>query len=121
MGNVNILAIIEPSFHPTSTIVELDDCEQLSRIYKCTIFKNIDEFLESSELVNKCDGIIICTPHSTHYEIGIKCIQSKLNILMEKPMTTDVEEAKLLYEQTLNYEKIFQINNRYQYYYYCYY
>ena len=90
--------------------MELNNIDQLSEIYKCPIFNNINDFLES-ELLDCCDGIVICTPHATHYNIGIKCIKKKLNIMMEKPLCTDVEEAKLLYEATLNYDKIFQINN----------
>ena len=52
------------------------------------------------------DGALVCTPHATHYDIGVELIEEAkrryeenedsykpLNVLMEKPMTTDVCEA----------------------------
>jgi predicted dehydrogenase len=112
LPHVVIHAIIEPTFQPHSTIVEdLDNVEQLKINYNCPIFETIDQFLKS-DLLHNTDGIIICTPHATHSDIGIKCIAANLNIMMEKPMTTDVNEARLLYEAHLkNPNKIFQINN----------
>jgi predicted dehydrogenase len=51
-------------------------------------------------------GALVCTPHATHYAIGVELIREAkrryeeneneykpLNVLMEKPMTTDVYEA----------------------------
>jgi predicted dehydrogenase len=63
------------------------------------------------------DGAIVCTPHSTHFSIGKELIEEgkrryneakaasrgvseselayrPINVLMEKPMTTNVKEAK---------------------------
>lgn len=62
------------------------------------------------------DGAIVCTPHSTHYAIGRELIEEgkrrynaatshaadlayrPINVLMEKPMTTNVKEAKELHD-----------------------
>jgi hypothetical protein len=62
------------------------------------------------------DGAIVCTPHSTHYAIGRELIGEgkrryhaatsnesdlgyrPINVLMEKPMTTNVKEAKELHD-----------------------
>ncbi|KAL3787245.1 hypothetical protein ACHAWO_003482 [Cyclotella atomus] len=56
------------------------------------------------------DGAIVCTPHSTHFAIGRELINEgkrrynadrsncrPVNVLMEKPMTTNVKEAKELH------------------------
>ena len=56
------------------------------------------------------DGAIVCTPHSTHYKIGRELIEEgkrrydadklnyrPVNVLMEKPMTTNVKEAMELH------------------------
>ena len=109
---MKIQCIIEPTYQPTSTIVkDLDNVDQLRIKYNCPVFETIDEFLQS-DLLSTTDGIIICTPHASHATIGLKCIKAQLNILMEKPMTTDVDEARLLYEASINNPtKIFQINN----------
>lgn len=65
------------------------------------------------------DGAIVCTPHSTHFSIGKELIEEgqrryeeaqegdslglgasyrPVNVLMEKPMTTNVREAKELHQ-----------------------
>jgi len=113
LPHVKIQCIIEPTYQPTSTIVkDLMNVDQLSIQYNCPVFETIDEFLQQSDLLNTTDGVIICTPHASHATIGLKCIKAQMNILMEKPMTTDVDEARLLYEASIkNPTKMFQINN----------
>jgi len=44
------------------------------------------------------DGVLVASNHATHAEIGIKCAAAGLAIMMEKPMTTDVPEARALLE-----------------------
>lgn len=37
----------------------------------------------------KLDGVIICTPVSTHYELAKKCLENGLHVLCEKPLCDD--------------------------------
>lgn len=68
------------------------------------------------------DGVIIATSHASHFEVGVSLLSEgirrrrmaetengggqgngkirALNILMEKPMTTDVNEARRLWEMS---------------------
>ena len=69
------------------------------------------------------DGAIIATSHASHFEVGVSLLNEgirrrrmadtvndgkqgsdkmhrALNILMEKPMTTDVNEARKLWEMS---------------------
>ena len=69
------------------------------------------------------DGAIIATSHASHFEVGVSLLNEgirrkrmvdpekdgnqgnnkmhrALNILMEKPMTTDVNEARRLWEMS---------------------
>lgn len=79
------------------------------------IFGSIQDLLES-EIGSTLDGAIICTPHATHYEIAEALIQRGMvralqevvqsrpvHILLEKPMTTNVEEAKKLTDLVHSY------------------
>ena len=52
-------------------------------------FYDVDEFLAQDEL----DMISICTPTTTHFEIGIKAVENGKHVLVEKPVTTTVKEA----------------------------
>jgi predicted dehydrogenase len=54
------------------------------------IFESYDDMLDRSEL----DAVIICTPHSLHYEQAMKAFTRNLHVLVEKPMATSVREAE---------------------------
>jgi predicted dehydrogenase len=42
------------------------------------------------------DGVIVVTPHATHYEIARACLEHDLHVLLEKPMTLHAADAKAL-------------------------
>src|SRR5664280_3498921 len=53
-------------------------------------YTNYEELLEKSEV----DAIIVSTPTATHKEITISVLQSKKDVLVEKPLARTYEEAK---------------------------
>ena len=79
------------------------------------VFESVEQLLQSSHIASKINGAIICTPHATHYQIveslikeGKKRLEENgvddlLHILLEKPMTTDVNEARKLHEMSNAY------------------
>jgi len=106
---VRLVAIVEPSEHPRSTLNDnLEPVSALATRYKCPIFRSTGELLADSSLADEIDGAIVCTPHSTHFEVGELLLREDerraekggkaLHILMEKPMTTNVLEAKKLHQ-----------------------
>jgi len=50
------------------------------------------ELLDNEQL----DCVHICTPNNSHYEIAKYAMQKGVNVVCEKPMTTDIKEAKEL-------------------------
>jgi predicted dehydrogenase len=50
------------------------------------------ELVESDSI----DGIVIATPISTHFELAKACLTNGKHVMIEKPMTTKVAEAKEL-------------------------
>ena len=81
---------------------------------QCTILKRCFNLCLNS--INQ-NGAIISTSHASHFEVGASLINEginrrkiygkvhrTINILMEKPMTTEVDEARKLWEMsTKNY------------------
>ena len=53
---------------------------------------NINSILNDSEV----NAVIISTPPQTHYDIAIKCLGAGKNILVEKPITTNLIQYKIL-------------------------
>jgi len=45
------------------------------------------------ELLDKVDAVSIVVPTIYHHEISVACLQQKIDILVEKPITTTLEEA----------------------------
>ena len=57
------------------------------------------------------DGVLVASNHATHAEIGIKVAAAGLHCMMEKPMTTDVPEARELAAAADAGGKFFAVNN----------
>jgi predicted dehydrogenase len=58
-------------------------------------FATIDDLLETVEL----DGVVIATPHATHYEIASAALGHGLHVLVEKPMVLDPRDGARLVTQ----------------------
>jgi predicted dehydrogenase len=88
----------------------------LKEKYHCATFSSVqDLFQKDPHLAASIDGVIVCTPHATHSDIGEFLLQLEqqeqqqqsttasvrrtkpLHVLMEKPMTTNVHQAKKLH------------------------
>lgn len=55
-------------------------------------YTNLDEML----IREKLSGVSVVTPTPTHAEVAEKCLDSNLNVLLEKPMTPTVQQAQRL-------------------------
>tara|TARA_Y100001935_G_C17311792_1_gene517210 strand:- start:20357 stop:21349 length:993 start_codon:yes stop_codon:yes gene_type:complete len=47
---------------------------------------------------NEIEAVVISTPVSTHFDLAIKCLKSRKNILVEKPMAMNTEEVQKIGE-----------------------
>jgi predicted dehydrogenase len=63
----------------------------------------VADALEDMIKINGLDFAVICTPPSSHFTIAKKFIENGINLLVEKPLTLDEEEAIIL--QKLSEEK----------------
>jgi predicted dehydrogenase len=57
-------------------------------------FADYREMLEAVEL----DAVIIASPHSCHYEQTMSCLERGLHVLTEKPMVSNVVQARRVIE-----------------------
>ena len=48
------------------------------------------------DLLPVADAVCIAVPTKIHYEVGVKCLQAGVNILIEKPIAADLAEAESL-------------------------
>lgn len=79
--NCQIEAICSPN---------LNDLNYISKKYNIKkTYTNLDSLLSQ-----KLDLVSICTPPFTHYMIAKKCLENGCNVLVEKPMAMNSEEAE---------------------------
>lgn len=67
---------------------DLDKAKRLAKKYRCDAFQN------ASELIGKVDAVTIATPTSEHFAIAKPFIQAGVPVLIEKPLASDVGQAK---------------------------
>lgn len=66
--------------------------EEISKFYNIKYYKDYKTMIENENI----DIISICVPTFLHYEVAKNCIDKNINILLEKPITSDTEQAKKL-------------------------
>ncbi|NOV02188.1 Gfo/Idh/MocA family protein [Paenibacillus planticolens] len=76
---------------------ELDDVQH---------FTDYREMLDQTEL----DAVVICSPHTMHFEQATDALHKGLHVLIEKPMTCSSEEAELLIATAEQAGKVMQVS-----------
>ena len=68
-------------------------------------------FSDYTELLDKVDAVSIVVPTINHHEIAVACIQKKIDVLVEKPMTSTLEEADNLIALAEDQDCILQVGH----------
>jgi UDP-N-acetylglucosamine 3-dehydrogenase len=63
----------------------------VAKIYNCQYYKDYQELLEE-----QLDIVSIAVPTVLHFEIAQQAMQKKVNVLIEKPVASNLEQANLL-------------------------
>lgn len=61
-------------------------------IDKTRLYKNYKEMAEKEK--GKLDFVVIVTPNNSHYEISKCFLEHKINVVCDKPLTFEIEEAE---------------------------
>ncbi len=73
--------------------VDLTAAKSVASDNNCTPFQDYRELLE------KVDAVSVVVPTSLHHAVALECIAAGVDMLMEKPITTTVEEANEIIEK----------------------
>jgi predicted dehydrogenase len=66
------------------------DGRRLESLYGCRWYADYEEMLDQEEL----DGVIVASPDDFHYEHSLDCLQRGLPVLIEKPLTRSLVQAR---------------------------
>lgn len=96
MGEKHALTYLSLSEH--CQLVGIYDNDQ-EKAHQLAIKYNILTYSTITALLKEVDAVSIAVPTKYHFDIGLMCIKHKVHILMEKPMTSTVTQAKILHEK----------------------
>jgi len=68
-------------------------------------------FADYRELIAACDILSIVTPTTSHHNIAMDCIRAGKDILVEKPITENIEEAEELVEEAAKKGLVLQVGH----------
>jgi len=86
IGFVKIVAV--------SDIVK-ERAESLSKEFNAKAYKSYEDMIKENDL----DLVSVCTPPSTHKDLTLDVIKSKINVFCEKPLALSSKEAKEMVEE----------------------
>jgi predicted dehydrogenase len=65
-----------------------------------------------SALLDQVDAVSVATPTSTHYDVARACLERGIHVLVEKPMTSTVEQADELIELAARNGLVLQVGHQ---------
>ena len=85
--------------------IDREKGEEIARAYGITAFKSLECLLQNTHAVS------VVTPTDTHYDISAQAFERGLHVLIEKPITSTVEEAQALLNLANRRDTILQVGH----------
>lgn len=79
--------------------------QEISKRFSITPYSEIDRLIEAAE------ALVIAVPTVYHYEIAKTCLERGRHVLLEKPMTETVEQARELVELAEKKKLVMQVGH----------
>lgn len=73
--------------------------------FGCTVYKEYKDLLENPDI----DAVSIVLPDNIHREAVEIAVKNNKHILLEKPLAKELEDGKVIYEITKDYDKVFTV------------
>ena len=105
-----IAGLCDPSQSLTSSLnPDMLQLPQLQEKYDAPAFSSLQDLLDAGVEV---DGVLIGSNHASHYDVSKVALEAGLHVFCEKPMTTNVDEARRLVQLVdAATDSVFMVNN----------
>jgi predicted dehydrogenase len=94
--DVNLIAIVD---------TDTERARELASQYNCKALSNY------KDIINSVDAVSIAVPTTLHFQVGMDFLKSNKDLLIEKPITTTIEEARELIEESEKRNLILQVGH----------
>jgi len=95
---------------PEVNLVGIVDIDQ-ERAREVAAKNKTQAFFDPAQLFDKVDAVSIAVPTPLHYHVASEFLKRGVNVLLEKPITSKVDEAKKLVELAQAKNLIFQVGH----------
>ena len=96
LKNSKLLAVVDKEFESAQEVATSVGCDA------CTDYH---------DLLGKVDAVSIVVPTDLHYQIAADFLQHKTHVLVEKPITTSIEQADQLVELAKSNDCVLQVGH----------
>ncbi|MBB3111685.1 putative dehydrogenase [Paenibacillus phyllosphaerae] len=100
LPEVQITALTDTNERNRQAFAEKFDLQEAS------LFADYEAMLDQAEL----DAVVICSPHTLHFQQAYDVLTKGLHVLIEKPMTCSSAEAELLIHTAKQAGKVMQVS-----------
>jgi predicted dehydrogenase len=108
MGEKHINALLQLKEHVE--LVGVFD-KDLSKLRSISNKYQTDTYTNMKALLSNVDAVSICVPTPFHYEVASECLDSQVHLLIEKPITSTINEAEKLIRKANDNNLIIQVGH----------
>jgi len=96
--------------HPGAELVGVVDVDA-ERAREVAAALGVEAFTDHRALAARVDCASVAVPTQHHFEVARDLLAAGIDVLVEKPVTTTVEEAKALVELAVRGQRVFQVGH----------
>ncbi|MDQ0971618.1 putative dehydrogenase [Neobacillus niacini] len=100
INTAQIVAVADPSLENRKQLIGKFNLEQIVE------FNDHQDMLETIPM----DAVLICSPHTLHYQQVVDSIHHGCHVLIEKPMACSLDEAEQLIELAKKAKRVLQVS-----------
>jgi myo-inositol 2-dehydrogenase/D-chiro-inositol 1-dehydrogenase len=107
IGGVHALLLARDERVSVSAIYDVEDkrARQLARSTGASVAQSVEELIDTS------DAIYITTPNTKHTELAVAAVEAGKHVFCEKPMATNVEDARKVLDVAQKSSGVFQVGH----------
>ena len=79
--------------------------KDIAKRHEVSFFRDVDSLLEN------VDAVSVCTPTPDHFEIVKRCLDQNIHVMVEKPFTETLEQARALKEAASKSKVVVQVGH----------
>ena len=95
---------------PETELVGVCDVD-LARAREVADALGCEPFVEYRRLLERVEAVSVVVPTTLHHRVGVDCLEHGVDVLMEKPITTTLEEADDLIAWAERKQRILQVGH----------